>query len=482
MPKFSNQLLQGLTNPTYGDKLAQVGMLLGSAPRRAREKEEEMERRKEVLTVEEQGRAAVEQGDTSALTKRINQLQQLRLDPNIKPAQDAQILSQVNALKNQQHVAKTNQKKAAATAVLNIDKALDDPSVDPRAKDAFKERRKLMLQDPEVEMAVLSHKNEINRATTAKEAADAKAYVQQNLTTILATAKDIDNPDKLEALLENTPEYARLATKQIADPAATAARQNWEFRQKQKSVKVTPDVEGIEVLASGLPEAYKAKVGTYIDELKRVKDKGLKKDGTWTLGMDTKYKNLEAVTLAFIERATIADAQTQADEVIRNDKEYKDALFTAEQAAARPADPSKIKAIATQFANMDNRDDPTKNDYNNATASYKSAQKAQYRDTVKNLNKRFGKESPVTDPMVEAIDMVSKAIGGPLTESQIRSGLENKNFTIEEQDRILSEAGWPVEEESGTPWWERILSVDMNEPPVSIASEFIARRRDAYEQ
>lgn len=65
MPKFSNQLLQGLTNPTYGDKLNQVGMLVGSAPRRAREAEQQQSNLSSVMAIAAQAKKDAQDGNVA---------------------------------------------------------------------------------------------------------------------------------------------------------------------------------------------------------------------------------------------------------------------------------------------------------------------------------------------------------------------------------------------------------------------------------
>jgi len=412
MPKFSNQLIQGLTNPTYSDNLAQAGMLMGSAPRRAREEEDRKKRQGAAQAITTQGMQGAQAGEVPRLDVQIAKMQELAAaSPSAK--ERAVLEGKVNTLQGMRQMALNKQSNNHVSAVLKINKMLDKPeSLDPRAKTAFEDRREQLLGDVDVERKVMQVQSEQNKAQTEQEARDSKAWVEKNLGALSAAAQDLENPNRIAAVLKSAPEGSRLASQKLANDFTNAARSDWEFKQKQKGARVVTNVEGAKALLEGLPQEYLDSAQPLLTNLEKIAKEGKNSDGTWKTGEDTKYKRAEQMFSDQVRSfrnsaATTAFAQSTAD-----DKDYKDDMFVAELRVNQMPDQVKVNRMAAVYADQNKRPGkPTKADYSQAHKDVLDEMNYNYTQEVKAINARYGRteaeEAPTENKAGSRADRIS---------------------------------------------------------------------------
>ena len=153
MPKFSNELIRGLTNPAYGDKLAQAGMLIGSAPRRAREEEEEQARYKEVAGSKMRGVQKAQAGEVADLDAEIAKLQGVAASAKTREERAA-VERDINSLLNLRSSALITQNDNRLNAVLKFDTMLEaSESLKDKDVEAIKAQRTQLLENSKVKAA-----------------------------------------------------------------------------------------------------------------------------------------------------------------------------------------------------------------------------------------------------------------------------------------------------------------------------------------
>ena len=124
MPKFSNQLLQGLINPTYGDSLNKAGMLLGAAPGRAKAVATQKDNLTQVMGSISTAMQAAQNGDIASAQQA--QAAASALLPTLSPQNQqvaGQQLKQLNStLATALPVKRAADKEAEALALLEAQK------------------------------------------------------------------------------------------------------------------------------------------------------------------------------------------------------------------------------------------------------------------------------------------------------------------------------------------------------------------------
>jgi hypothetical protein len=127
MGMFSNSLIQGLINPSFGDSLSQVGMLAGSYDRRRREKQEEDAKKlKEAQIASMQATA---QGATEEAARKREMAQQV-LTKQVASAQDPGIAAAAQAGAMRAGVKPTDVKAAAGMATERTKKTKRDQGIE----------------------------------------------------------------------------------------------------------------------------------------------------------------------------------------------------------------------------------------------------------------------------------------------------------------------------------------------------------------
>lgn len=131
MARFGQGFINALTQPAYMEGLFEAGKLMGSAPRRAKEREIQLQRAQAEAQVTQQGAAAAQQGDVAALSNRIGQLTEL-----IKTSNDPKEIARLNGLvlKMQGLQESTRNQATANTAksILETERTLSKGVLDPK--------------------------------------------------------------------------------------------------------------------------------------------------------------------------------------------------------------------------------------------------------------------------------------------------------------------------------------------------------------
>jgi hypothetical protein len=163
MGMFSNSLIQGLINPSFGDSLSQVGMLAGSYDRRRREKQEE-EAKKALVTqrmsalMQDESPQRIRQGATELFQtnpEASKMLMDRAAEMSAKMAQltgapENKARAEQNAMRGRQaSIADAAEPKRTLSAALNLRNAVNNaPTAEQR--NSANTRLQQLLLDPEV--------------------------------------------------------------------------------------------------------------------------------------------------------------------------------------------------------------------------------------------------------------------------------------------------------------------------------------------
>ena len=180
MPKFSNQLIQGLTNPAYSDKLAQAGMLLGSAPRRAREEEQQRGVMSQVMGTANSAREAAQNGNVAAAQKGLAELNAALAKAPTDQARQL-IASQISQVNSYMGAAITQQRKAKQSAdagtAFKLSTVIDTLPEDQRL--LAQQKLSELMEDPEIADSVMTRTNQQLDLQEKQAEAKAAAWEQQ---------------------------------------------------------------------------------------------------------------------------------------------------------------------------------------------------------------------------------------------------------------------------------------------------------------
>ncbi len=293
MAKFGQGFIQSLTQPGYIQGMFNLGATLGQAPAVAAEKKAEKDRLArldESFAKTMQGTAAAQQGDVSAVTRRMRELQSaMRL---AKTAEEKRIyMKEIASLQALIPGAQKTQTTNKAQAILKAEQALEAGGLDPRAEAAFKERIAEMKGDPEAVEQYNKYKIDQFRTQKAQEQMDSEAWLKSKGQTLVEAIKNSD----LEALDNLGQEAAGQNFYEEFQSYVTTATQNQKTRDylEERSLERTKEPNlNYQDAIDKLPEELRESVQTRYDAYKTVVDKGW--DGeTWKEGLRTRAVNLE---------------------------------------------------------------------------------------------------------------------------------------------------------------------------------------------
>lgn len=157
---FASGLINSLSNPSYTQGLFNLGQQVGSMPARR----EAAQFDTQATQTQYQGGAAAEQGDVGALSMRKQQLIDMLGNAPTEEARQ-NLKNAIQELNNMTASTKDLAKKNKIDSVIEMERAIEDDSTPPEAKQAFIERIKTLQGDPEIERGVATQKRNIEYAT-----------------------------------------------------------------------------------------------------------------------------------------------------------------------------------------------------------------------------------------------------------------------------------------------------------------------------
>lgn len=233
MSGFANQFIAGLINPIYSDDLGALGTAIGRVPGVYQDKKKEAERldrAKFMEIITQQGLASAAQGDTGALSGRMNDLtamiENATTDEEINKITAK--ISQLNQLSEKTaDVGLTN----TAESILKTKEALKNENLPPEVKAALEDRLATMQGNPEA----LIRAEEI---VSQRQSQLVNALAQQK------AAKAVEVANEGRGLKYGSREYNDWVNKNRKDnPNAVREVENWniEFQQKVEKLRELSD-------------------------------------------------------------------------------------------------------------------------------------------------------------------------------------------------------------------------------------------------
>jgi len=300
MARFSQTFLQGLLQPSYQQGLFEAARGLGQTPaimdleqKRLEKKAKESELLDKMITTSSQGIAGAQQGDVSAITRQIGELQKLMLGPDVTADQKREIASQIQQLQRMvpgaQQTATTNKSQA----IVRAEEALKDPTLDVTVRQALEQRIAEMKKDPDAFEKYNQYK--INRWKTekAQQEMESEAWLQSNNSSIVKAIQesDLDKLDELGA------EAAKQNSYEAFQQFVTTTTQNVKTRDylEQRSIEKTnkPNLNYQDAIDK-LPEELRATVQARFDAYKQVVNEGWNQETkTWNEALRVRAKTLE---------------------------------------------------------------------------------------------------------------------------------------------------------------------------------------------
>jgi len=295
MARFGQSFLASLTQPSYGQGLFELGAALGQAPALAAERKAEKDRLArldESFAKTMQGTAAAQQGDVSAVTQRMRELQQaMTVAPT---AEEKRVyMQEIQALQRLLPGARQTQLSNKAKAIYTAEKALEAEGLDPAVRTALTERITEMKKDPDAVEQYNQYKINEWRTQKAQEQMENEAWLKSNGPSIAAAIKDSDL-DKLDSLGEQAAQQGVYEAFQGYVTTATQNVKTRDYLDERSTAKTSKPNLNYQDAIDALPEELRSSVQARYDQYKTVAEEGWNKEtGTWKTGALSRSKELE---------------------------------------------------------------------------------------------------------------------------------------------------------------------------------------------
>ena len=254
MAKFSQTFLQSMLQPSYQEGLFSAARGIGAAPQmRALQQQQqaELSRYDESAQLSEQGVAAAQQGDVSALTQRIADLR--RQMATATTLQEKQAIRQ--EMTNLQRMRPNAEKIAVgnkAQSIVQGEQALQDETVSGTAKLAIQKRLEELKKDPEAMRQYNKYKMDEWRTGQAQKQMESEQWLVDN-------AKDIDEAiqnddiEEVQRIILNAGEFSNAAQSYV-NTSLRNAETLIKFEENSIERKKAPSVEYYKEQLEALPE------------------------------------------------------------------------------------------------------------------------------------------------------------------------------------------------------------------------------------
>ena len=292
MAKFSQAFLQGLLQPSYQEGLFTAARGIGMRPQMQalqQQQQEELKRFDELAQTSEQGIAAAQQGDVSALTKRIADLRKQMASATT--LQEKQRIRQ--EMSNLQRLQPGAQKIAVgnkAQSIVQGEEALKDESLSGPARLAIEQRLEVLKQDPEAMSQYNKFKMDQWRTDQAQKEIESQQWLATNSEAINRAIANNDM-DAVESIVEGAGEFSEAAQSFVATSLRNADAMA-RFEENSMERKIAPSVDYYQEQLDALPaEIRKTFKGTF-DAYRDAAEKGWN-GSEWSTGERMRAKQLE---------------------------------------------------------------------------------------------------------------------------------------------------------------------------------------------
>ncbi len=292
MAKFSQAFLQGLLQPSYQEGLFTAARGVGMRPQMQalqQQQQEELKRFDELAQTSEQGIAAAQQGDVSALTKRIADLRkQIASATTLQEKQ--RIRQEMSNLQRLQPGAEKIAVGNKAQSIIQGEQALQDESLVGPARAAIEQRVDVLKQDPEAMRQYNQFKMDQWRADQAQKEMQSQQWLADNSTKI-SKAIDDNDMDAIESIVQGAGEFSEAAQSYIATSLRNADAMA-RFEENSMERKIAPSVDYYQEQLDALPEEIQKNFQGTFDAYKEAAEKGWN-GSEWSTGERLRAKQLE---------------------------------------------------------------------------------------------------------------------------------------------------------------------------------------------
>jgi len=452
MARFSQAFLQGLLQPTYQQGLFEAARSLGQAPgvmRMEQERQQQLAQMDQLVTTSRQATAAAQQGDVSALTKQIDQLQaQAQSATTMK--EKMFYLNQIANLQAQIPNAQGIKQTRSVDALLRIDNELQNTNdlrdrinknyaqrgLAPISQQDFdnmvnslKSQQARLQQDPDVNTEYVNRKIDIARQALDVKKLESAEWLGNNRSKIVAAIKS-GKQENLDAVLETVPS---LYAEQVQDFVSSELRFQQEMQDfRDNSILKNQEplnkdfTSRIENLPEGLQDdELKAMNQQYVEYIEKHWDA---KNKEWVGGTGVKNRasimeeNLNRLISNRNERATLNSWEAAEDKKLADERVIEEARIRIDTFVPNKNDE---KDLAEQFAAEDQED------YDKLDPEEQQAYRRMARDTLVEEHKRR------QQAVIAGVD-VTQAPAQAITEEE---NIRLSTYTTEEQKIIMEEYG-----------------------------------------
>ena len=254
MAKFSQAFLQSMLQPSYQEGLFTAARGIGAAPQmRALQQQQqaELSRYDESAQLSEQGVAAAQQGDVSALTQRIADLR--RQMATATTLQEKQAIRQ--EMNNLQRMRPNAEKIAVgnkAQSIVQGEQALQDETVSGPAKLAIQKRLEELKKDPEAMRQYNKYKMDEWRTGQAQKQIESEQWLVDNAKNIDEAIQN-DDIEEVQRIILEAGEFSNSAQSYV-NTSLRNAETLIKFEENSIERKKAPSVDYYKEQLEALPE------------------------------------------------------------------------------------------------------------------------------------------------------------------------------------------------------------------------------------
>jgi len=254
MAKFSQTFLQGLLQPSYQEGLFTAARGIGAAPQmRALQQQQqaELSRYDESTKLSEQGVAAAQQGDVSALTQRIADLRRQMATATTLQEKQA-IRQEMNNLQRMRPDAEKIAVGNKAQSIVQGEQALQDETVSGPAKLAIQKRLEELKKDPEAMRQYNQYKMDEWRTGQAQKQMESEQWLVDNAKNIDEAIQN-DDIEEVQRIILNSGEFSNAAQSYV-NTSLRNAETLIKFEENSIERKKAPSVNYYKQQLEALPE------------------------------------------------------------------------------------------------------------------------------------------------------------------------------------------------------------------------------------
>ena len=455
MARFGQGLIQGLTQPSFGQGLFNLG---GQIAERRREKQQ-LEAIQNAAAIGNQGVAMAQSGDVSGLNETIKSLQNQLGQPGITIDTAKALQAQIQQLQGLVQGTKEISTNNSVNSALTIDTRLKDeaalrqamPNLSEaefqQAVQSLKDNRNQLLSDPRVAEKYNTKAAAVRRAE--RETADLahEDYVANNTAALETAIKNNDTAGVQSFITGAGARYADDAQKYvnlITDNIETMQR----LEENSIANKLEPNVEMYEKQISQFSEKTQEVLAPLLEKYKETVESGWNKEQQqWNTGGRQTAEAIEKRMQAVINTLGMNDLNSQmGDERIRNRTldsqiDEQEAILDLQVPTESMMTSARLMA-ATRFSGREKKakgrsrmipDPPTEEEINKIARQMLNDAKTNARSRLQELNaERFpDAEQPEQTSELEQMDddggYSTKINGNVTTRSMVKEALATQS-------------------------------------------------------